>query len=190
MAQELAIGYLGRLVPERGVDQLLRACNQVMGSWTLTILGTGPAQEPLEVLAQRLGQASRLRWLGGAGREAIERLWAEIDVVVVPSRATPEWVERFHPNLLDAMARGIPGVVTDTGALPELVGDAGWIAADAEGIALGLQHLLADPDRRRRLGLAARERVIRHFSDAAIAERTAAFWRDVPRDAATVPAAD
>lgn len=175
----LAIGFIGRLVPERGVDILLQACNHVLGAWSLAIVGTGPEQEALEALAQRYGQASRIRWLGGVGRDAIDRFWAEIDVLAVPSRATPDWVERHHELLLEAMARAIPVVTTDTGALPELVGDAGVVVSDAEPMGLALQQLLADPGERRRLGLAGRQRVLGQFSDTAIAERTLAFWQSV-----------
>lgn len=185
----LAIGYIGRLLPERGVDQLLQSLNHVMGPWTLALLGTGPEQEALELMAQRFGQASRLRWLGGAGRDAIERLWGEIDVLVVPSRATPTWVERYHPMLVEAMARGLAVAVMQTGALPELVGDAGIVAHSPEALGLGLQALLAEPERRRALGQAARQRVLSHLSDAAIAERTLAFWQEVLQARATPPAA-
>lgn len=177
--QGLAIGCVGRLVPERGVDQLLRACNQVMGPWSLALLGTGPEQEALEALAQRLGLASRLRWLGGAGRTEIESLWDEIDVLAVPSRATPGWVEHSHPLLVEAMARGITAVVMETGVLPEIVGEAGLVATDIESFAIALQQLLADPALRRRLGDAGRSRVLARFADAPVAEQTLAFWRDV-----------
>lgn len=175
----LAIGFIGRLVPERGADVLFRACNQVMGAWTLSVLGTGPEQESLEALAQRLGLSARLRWLGGAGRDQIEQFWHEIDVLAVPSRATPEWVEQFNPLLIEAMARGVTAVVTDTGALPEIVADAGMIASDPESMALALQHLLADPALRRRLGEAGRSRVLAQYADTPIAEQTLAFWHDV-----------
>ncbi len=175
----LAIGFVGRLVPERGADQLFRACNQVMGPWSLAMLGTGPEQEPLEELAQRLGLSSRLRWVGGAGRAEIEQLWQEIDVLVVPSRATPDWVERFHPLLVEAMGRGVTAVVMNTGALPEQVGDAGIVATDVESLALALQQLLADPALRRRLGEEGRRRVLTTYAEAPVAEQTLAFWRTV-----------
>lgn len=175
----LAIGYIGRLVPERGVDQLLLALNHVHGHWTLDILGTGPEQEALEAMAARFGQASRIRWLGGAGRDAIERLWTEIDVLVVPSRATPSWVEQHHPILLEAMAHGVVAVVSATGVLPELVGDAGVVASSPEALGLALQELLADPGRRAVLAVAGRQRVLAHYADTAVAARTLAYWRSL-----------
>jgi len=175
----LAIGFIGRLVPERGAELLFRACNQVMGAWTLAVLGTGPEQESLELLAQRLGLSARLRWLGGAGRSQIEQFWQDIDVLAVPSRATQDWVEQFSPLLIEAMAHGVTAVVTDTGALPEIVSDAGMIVSDPESMALAFQHLLADPAMRQRLGEAGRRRVLAHYADTPIAEQTLAFWHEV-----------
>jgi glycosyltransferase involved in cell wall biosynthesis len=175
----IAIGFIGRLLPERGTEMLFRACNQVMGAWTLSIIGTGPEQEQLEALAQRLGLASRLNWLGGAGRAEIERFWDEIDVLAVPSRATPDWVEQFNPLLVEAMARGVTAVVVETGALPEIVGDAGMVVTDAESMALAFQHLLADPAMRQRLGEAGRRRALARYTDSAVAEQTLEFWREV-----------
>ena len=68
----LAIGFVGRLVPERGLDLLFRACVGLAGKWTLTVVGTGPSQEELEGLAQRLGIAARISW---ARRLAAGRRW-------------------------------------------------------------------------------------------------------------------
>lgn len=175
----LAIGFIGRLVPERGAETLFRACNQIMGAWTLAVVGTGPEQESLEALAQRLGLSARLQWLGGAGRAQIEQLWQEIDVLAVPSQATPEWVETFNPLLIEAMAHGVTAVVTETGVLPEIVADAGMVVSDHASMALAFQHLLADPALRQRLGEAGRRRVLAHYADTPIAEQTLAFWREV-----------
>ncbi len=175
----LGIGFVGRLVPERGGETLLRACGQLLGPWTLTVAGTGPEQEALEALAQKLGLASRIRWLGGIARRELEEIWNDLDCLVVPSRDTPTWVERSSPVLLEAMVRGVVPVVTRAGALPELVGDAGIVVEDAESLALALQELLAEPERLRLLGQRARQRVLEEYVDSAVAQRTLAFWGQV-----------
>jgi glycosyltransferase involved in cell wall biosynthesis len=175
----LALGFVGRLVPERGADTLLRACGQLLGPWSLTIVGTGPEQEPLEELAQRLGLASRIRWIGGVPRAELGRVWNELDCLVVPSRETPTWVERNSPVLLDAMARGIVPVVTRTGALPEIVGNAGVVVDDVESLQVALQELVAEPGRLAPLAQRARQRILEKYIDSAVAERTLAYWRQV-----------
>jgi glycosyltransferase involved in cell wall biosynthesis len=175
----LAIGFIGRLVPERGGETLLRACGQLLGPWTLTVVGTGPEQEALERLAERRGLSSRIRWMGGLPRPALDQLWVELDCLVVPSHDTPTWVDRASPMLLEAMARGIAPLVTPAGALPELVGDAGLVVPDTDALAVALQGLLAEPARARALGQRARQRIFEDFTDSAVARRTLAFWREV-----------
>jgi glycosyltransferase involved in cell wall biosynthesis len=175
----LSMGFVGRLVPERGAETLLRACGQLLGPWSLTVAGTGPEQEALEALAQRLGLASRIRWLGGVPRSELEEVWTSLDCLVVPSRDTPAWVERSSPTLLEAMVREVVPVVTRAGALPEIVGDAGIVVDDAESLAAALQALIAEPERLRVLGQRARQRVLEEYVDAAVAQRTLAFWGQI-----------
>ena len=175
----IRLGFMGRLVPERGVELLLRSVAALMGAWTLTIVGTGPEQEALEALAQRLGLASRIRWLGGVPRSELGPVWGEIDCLVVPSQDTPTWVDRFNPLLLEAMSRSIAPVVMRSGALPETVGDTGIVVDDREELVRALQQLLADPARVRAMGERARQRILEEFVDSAVAVRTREFWEEV-----------
>lgn len=175
----LAMAAVGRLTPERGVDRLLRACGQLMGPWTLQVAGTGPEQEPLEDLAQKLGLASRIRWLGPISRSEITTLWKDVDVIVAPSRSTPTWIERHSTVILEAMAHGVAPVVSAAGALPGIVGEAGVVVNSDEDLLIALQELVMNPDRRVNLGHAGRRRVLEHFVDAAIARTTSAFWQEV-----------
>jgi glycosyltransferase involved in cell wall biosynthesis len=175
----LTMATVGRLVPERGVDRLFRACGQLMGPWSLLVAGTGPEQESLEDLAQKLGLASRIRWLGPIARNEITALWREVDVIVAPSRSTPTWVERHSTVVLEAMSHGVAPVVSNTGALPELVGDAGIVVSSDEELLIALQELVMDRERRARLGQAGRKRVLDHYVDAAIARATSAYWHEV-----------
>lgn len=175
----LAMATVGRLVPERGVDRLLRACGQLMGPWSLMVAGTGPEQESLEDLAQKLGLASRIRWLGPIARNEITALWQDVDVIVAPSRSTPTWVERHSTVILEAMAHGVAPVVSAEGALPELVGDAGIIVNSDEDLLIALQELVMDPERRASLGQAGRRRILDRYVDAAIARATSAYWNEV-----------
>jgi len=176
---ELAIGYVGRLLPERAVDLLLRACAMLMGGWTLTVAGTGPEQEELELLAQRLGLASRIRWLGGISRSEVEALWPMLDCLVLPGRKSGELLERWSTVLVDAMAHGVVPLVMEDSILHAVVGTAGKTVVDEESLGMALQSLLALPEERRARSAAARQRVLENYVDAAIAEQTMALWRQV-----------
>jgi glycosyltransferase involved in cell wall biosynthesis len=177
--QGLAIGFVGRLVPERGLDLLFRACVGMTGKWTLTVIGTGPSQEELEALAERLGISARVSWLGPLPRESVDQVWPHLDCVVFPARTTPRWVASAARGALYAMANGVAVVASDSGALPEIVGETGKIVPEENVPALttALQELYADGAERERLGAAGRRRIMDEFSDSAIAAKTLAFWR-------------
>ena len=150
----LAIGFVGRLVPERGLDLLFRACVGLAGKWTLTVVGTGPSQEELEGLAQRLGIAARISWLGALPPAGGGRDLAPARLPGAPIRTTQRWVMTVGRAALHAMAHGVAVVGTDSGALPELVGDAGRIVPeeDVPALTAALQELYADRSRVRAPG--------------------------------------
>jgi glycosyltransferase involved in cell wall biosynthesis len=176
---ELAIGFVGRLVPERGLDLLFRACVGLAGKWSLTVVGTGPSQEELEGLAQRLGIAARISWLGALPRHAVDEVWRRLDCLVLPSRTTARWIMTEGRAAIHAMANGVAVLGTNSGALPEIIGDAGRIVPeeDVGALTAALQNLYADRSECERLGSAGRYRVQQEFSDAAIAGKMLAFWR-------------
>jgi len=178
---ELAIGFVGRLVPEKGLDSLFRACVKLHGRWSLAVVGSGPTQEQLEVLAERLGIASRITWLGALPAERLKEIWPTLDCLVVPSRSTPQWVETYHPALVEAMGHGVPVVGSDSGALPDIIGNAGLVVPEDDVAALtaALQRLADTPRDRIRLGRDARLRVMAEYVDEAVARRTLEFWKQV-----------
>lgn len=176
-------GVVGRIVPERGLDLLLDALVEVYGEWRLRIVGTGPAQEALEAQAQRLGLAAKLEWMGGLPRQALGDFWGSIDVLIAPSRSTPTWVEPTGGVVLEAMAHAIPPVVTQCGALPDVVGVGGLIMDEDDRPALSrvLQKFVQEPGRVRTLGAAARQHAIERFGDRPVAEQMVALWGRIPR---------
>lgn len=176
-----SIGFVGRLVPERGLDLLLQACVRLYGPWHLSVVGTGPSQEELEALAQRLGIAARVRWLGGLPQAALTEVWPTLDCVVLPARTTDQWVEASGVALRQAMAHGVAPIGSTSGALPEVIGDAGIVVPEQNVPALteALQRLANEPDELTRLQQSARQRILNEFVPEAIARRTLALWTAV-----------
>src|ERR1051325_576821 len=77
----LALGFVGRLVAQKGVDNLLQALGSARlrgAKWRLTIVGDGPERERLEQLASELRLAARVRWTGGLPAEPGAALWADM----------------------------------------------------------------------------------------------------------------
>ena len=177
----LAIGYVGRLVPEKGVDTLLEALAEIRGDrWHLSVVGDGPDRERLEALASELRLAARVRWAGALPPQQIERLWQDLDVLVVPSRRYGTWAEAALHVVAEAMAHEVAVIGTDGGITPEIIGEAGVIVPPGEASALAAAlRRLATPAARQPLVQAARARAMQLFSEDAVAERTLAFWKEV-----------
>jgi glycosyltransferase involved in cell wall biosynthesis len=175
------LGFMGRLVPERGLDLLLRAVVRLGAGWELLVSGTGPEQIALEALAERLGIASRIHWLGAQPRAVRLAVFTECDVFVATPRETEDWQELRATPVRIAMAHGLPVVATRSGILPELLDDAGVLVApdDVEALADALLALVGDTAHRRELGGAARRRAQELLSDHAVAARTLAVWQQL-----------
>jgi glycosyltransferase involved in cell wall biosynthesis len=109
----------------------------------------------------------------------MEETWASLDCLVLPSRTTQRWVMSMGRAALHAMAHGVAVVGTNSGALPELLGEAGRIVPeeDVPALAAILQEFYADRSECERLGSLGRLRVREEFSDDAIARKVLTFWR-------------
>jgi len=166
----LVVATLGRLVPWKGQDLLLRALARLIDRWpSLVGLIVGgeeiyapeyPAQ--LRALARELGIEGYVRFLGH--RPDVPRVLAAADVIA----HTPVEPEPFGRVVIEAMAARRPVVAADIGALPELVTDGreGLLVppGDVPRLADALAALLADGEMRRRMGAAGRDRVLRAFT--------------------------
>ena len=174
----LVIGTVGRLHPVKGTRHLIEAFAQCRTSCQLVLLviGDGPQRAQLESLAQRLGIADRVYFLGN--RTDVPRLLQAMDVFVLPS----EW-EGMPNAALEAMATGLPVVATAVGGTPEVVVDGvtGLLVPprNSEALAQAIAQLLADPELRRRMGQAGRERVEQLFSVEQMVRKTEALYEEL-----------
>jgi glycosyltransferase involved in cell wall biosynthesis len=176
----LHIGFVGRLVPAKGVADFLEAVSRVAAPWRLTIVGEGPEHGALVSHAARMGVTDQVTFRGALPHGEIAAVMRTLDVLVLPSRSTPRWVEQFGHVLLEAMAAGAVVVGSDSGAIPQVIGDAGIVFAegDADALTAALGHLARDPAARFRLQKLGRERAAQ-FTHAALAERLVRFWHAV-----------
>jgi len=175
------IGYAGRLVPEKGIDVLLRACASLPATldWSLRLLAAGPERDRLTTLAADLGIADRVSFLGRVPSTQAPQFYRTLDMLVLPSLSRPNWVEQFGRVLTEAMACGVPVVGSRSGEIPWVIGDAGRIfpEGDASALASILTELGGDPAQRAVLAAAGRDRVLTHFTQAQVAAETAAVYR-------------
>ena len=158
------IGFAGRLIPGKGVDILLRACAELRtpASWRLDVAGDGPLRGSFETLADVLGIAHRVRFLGWV--DNMPSFWTGCRIAVVPSY---EWVESFGLVAIEAMASGLPVVASRRGGLAEVVADGVtgrlFEAGDSHQLAVALEAYLENQRLREQHGDAGRERCAARF---------------------------
>ncbi len=175
---------VGRLVPLKGVDTLLRAVALVVhqrADFRLEVAGDGEARPGLEALARELGLDNHVRFLGNV--RDVPGLLARSACLVLPSLS-----EGISLTLLEAMARGLPVVATDVGGNPEVVEDGvtGRLVppANPEQLAAALLELATVSEKTQAMGQAGRARVERVFDvRRMVAEYEALYLKVVRRGA-------
>ncbi len=191
---EPVVVYVGRMLPRKDVRNVVRALaelNRRPGAGEalpLLLLVGGETREPDEVttpeigalrrLAEDLGVADRVRFIGRRQPDELRWCYAAGDVAV-----TTPWYEPFGLTPLEAMACGRPVIGSAVGGIAFTVadGETGLLVPprDPEALAADLRALLGDPARRERMGHAARDRVEANFTWRTVAERTAALYESL-----------
>ena len=146
----LRMCFVGRLVPCKGVECLLRAIEDLRRrglSVSCTVAGQGPALPQFKAIAQQLGIQNRIVFCGQLSADAVQSLLRVSDVLVLPSRRTDVWQEQFGLVLTEAMAEATVAVGSRTGAIPEVIGSDKLLFDDGNvrGLADILERLACDP---------------------------------------------
>ncbi|MCL6540663.1 MAG: glycosyltransferase family 4 protein [Roseiflexus sp.] len=166
--------WVGRLQPWKGVDIALRALQEIPRAH-LMIVGDGETRADLERLAQELGLAERVRFLGALPRERLPSIYAAADLLLATSFAS----ETFGIGLVEAQACGLPVVASRFGGFPEVIdeGHTGLLVPprDPTALAAAVRTLLNDPERRRAMAAAAPGWAAQ-FSWSAVVDRIEAVY--------------
>lgn len=168
LREEVRVGTVARLEGYKGHRFLLRALAELCAGdrpVVLELVGDGAARPELEALAQSLGLASRVHFLGS--RADVARIVAGWDIFVLPSL-----VEGLPISILEAMAVGVPVVATDVGGVAEVVRDGvtGLLvpAGDSRALAGAIGRLIDEEGLARRLTLAARRQIEERFASGVV----------------------
>ena len=159
------VGYAGRLVESKGLADLLAAVRQLDAPVELLLIGDGEMRAQLD---KQPIPGSRVRVLDGVSHEQMASAYAQVDVLVLPSRTTPTWKEQFGRVVIEALWCAVPVIGSDSGEIPWLIeltgGGLVFAEGDRDALAQRLRALRADPALRERLGSTGREAVERLFS--------------------------
>jgi glycosyltransferase involved in cell wall biosynthesis len=175
----LIVGFLGRFVPEKGLDVLMRALDALSTPWRALFVGGGAMEQPLRSWGARYGD--RLRVVTGVVHGDVPRYLNAMDVLCAPSQTTPQWREQFGRMLIEAFSCGIPVIASDSGEIPEVVSSAGILLPenDVARWTAKIGDVLENPASRSDLSSAGLERARNVYAWSRIARKHLDFFEEL-----------
>ena len=181
---EINIGFLGRIVPEKGIDLLIKAAEQLKQqglSFKLTICGSGPTKPLLQQQAEQINVADSIVWRDAVPHDQVPQEIGKFDILVLPSRSVNTWKEQFGHVLIEAMAIGIPTVGSTCGEIPNVIDHPELVfeEGNVEELAAILSRLIRDEAFRQATGEYCLNRAHQCYTHERIAKRSVALWEKV-----------
>ena len=176
------IGYLGRFVPEKGLDFLMGVLDRLKSEhrvpWRMMFVGGGPMEPALKAWAATHGDAVRV--VTGVSHDQVPAHLCAMDILAAPSQSAPHWKEQLGRMLIEAFACGVPVVASDSGEIPYVVADAGIVLGekDQAGWENILGYLLQNQGRRAELAQRGLDRARSTYAWPVIARSHLEFFEE------------
>lgn len=173
------VGFLGRLVPEKGIEWLTSVLDRVTTPWRALVVGSGPLEKTVSAWGGRY--ADRVRVVTTAQHDQVPAYLNAMDVLCAPSQTTPRWREQFGRMLIEAFASGVAVVASTSGEIPYVVADAGLLVAedDLTGWQQAIETLTTERARRCELARRGRERAESVYGWSVVARQHVDFFERV-----------
>lgn len=181
------VGYIGRITKEKGIEDLIQAASKVIYNKggrvdvKFLIIGNGPYKPEAEKLVKKLELNDWVIFLAAVDFNRIVDYYNLMDLMVIPSRTTSEWKEQFGRTIIEAMSCAVPIIGSDSGAIPEVIGDAGLIFQEGNTDDLVGKIIKIIDENKLRTDLIANglKRVRENFTTEIIAKKTYEIYRAV-----------
>ena len=173
------VGFLGRLVPEKGIELLTTVLDRMTSQWRALVVGSGRLEEAVSAWAGR--HADRVRVVTTAQHDEVPAYLNAMDVLCAPSQTTPRWREQFGRMLIEAFASGVAVIASTSGEIPYVVADAGLLVAedDLPGWQHAIEMLTMEQVRRCELARRGRERAESVYGWPVVARQHLDFFERV-----------
>jgi glycosyltransferase involved in cell wall biosynthesis len=173
LGESVVVGYVGRMVAEKGLRLMFEALRCIPRCpWKLLLVGSGPLESEIRErwMAQLPG---RIVFVPAVPYEQVARYLRCLDIFVMASYTTPTVSEQFGLALAQAMMLGIASIGSRCGAIPDTLGPAGTVVEqhDAEGLKRVLENWLTSPANRAGAGMASREYALQSYAVERVAAR-------------------
>ncbi|MCK4667248.1 glycosyltransferase family 4 protein [Candidatus Dependentiae bacterium] len=165
------IGFFGRIEEIKGIKYLVKALNKLNRSIKFIIVGEGSLKG--WILKNLTNKKVQLEIKSFIPHVEIYKEYLKLDLLIVPSITIWRWKEQFGRVLVESMASGVPVIGTDSGAIPDVLGDAGLIVKErsAEAIANAIKILLNNEEKRLELIENGIKRVEKYFYWESVADK-------------------
>lgn len=176
----VVVGYLGQIIRGKGIVALLNAFKNItMPDIKLLVVGDGPESYLLD-----RNKTRGLIFVKGVGPDEVADYLNCMDILVCPSQTLRRWKEQFGRVIVEAMACGVAVIGSDSGAIPEVLGDAGLIfrEGDVTDLTRKLMMLIENKALRRELGKKGRERVIARYTPVKVSQKYARLYQRIYSD--------
>jgi glycosyltransferase involved in cell wall biosynthesis len=176
-------GYIGRITPEKGVEDMIRAFeNWDKDNTKLIIIGNGDTEyvNQIKQLVSTLKLDNIVIFKNAIPFEDIPTYFQLFNISLLLSHTTPIWKEQFGRVLVESMAAGTPVIGSDSGAIPLVIGETGYIVAEKDILSTreALNDAYTNKEKYKLLSKLAQERVKTEFSYEAIARKTYNFIQE------------
>ena len=177
------VGFLGRFVPDKGLELLMSVLDRVRRPWRALFIGAGGMESRIDSWSEKY--PGRVR-IAGVSHDEVPGYLNAADILCVPSRTKPNWREQFGRMIIEGFASGLAVVGSNSGEIPHVIGDAGLVVEerDEDEWAKTVDRLLDDATLRADLGERGRARAEKNFAWPVIAGQHLEFFEEILNGAA------
>lgn len=175
------VGYVGRLVPEKGILTLLEAVSKLKYNYKLLIIGSGYLRTTIIDKAALLGINDRVILINSTSQPELVKYYNCMSTLVLPTYETSTCREQFGRVLIEAMACQVPVIGSDCGEIPKVMGEAGLVFSqqNPDELKKALVKLIKNPALRKELAYKGYQRVLVEYTWSRYAQETYNLYKEL-----------